>query len=101
MNMNQDIQFSATIEIELFYSDSQGEPDIHYEYAHTLPQLLEICSKAYCENIQKRYKAKQVQIGKVELVSLSPDIDFPCRDSRYVIELGKADITMKNSVEKA
>ncbi|WCK57037.1 hypothetical protein PP175_28010 (plasmid) [Aneurinibacillus sp. Ricciae_BoGa-3] len=98
--MDKEVAFSATVEIAVYYHDSDGRPDIHYEYAHDLTKLLVFCSKEYAESMKKQWKAQDVQVGKIELVSLSLDNDVPIRDNRYSIEIGQNGITMKNSMEK-
>ncbi|WP_047154469.1 hypothetical protein [Aneurinibacillus tyrosinisolvens] len=93
--MKEEIQFSSTIEVEIYHQDSGTTPDISYEYGSTLQEILTICSQENLEKIREQYNAKKVIIGRIELVSLSPDEEIKCRDNRYTLEITSEGMVMK------
>ncbi|PLS19136.1 hypothetical protein CVD28_01640 [Bacillus sp. M6-12] len=98
--MNKTRNYTTCIEIEVFYPDSQGHPDIHYHYAGDLKKLLEICSEPHLTAIKETYQAEMVKVGKMELVSLTDDEEFPIQDRKHVIEITESGIMDTKSMKE-
>jgi hypothetical protein len=98
--MSERTHFTANIEIELYYHDSQGNPDISYEYATSLPKLLELCSEPYLMKLKRQYHADMVKVGKIELVSLSQEGEFSIQVGKQKIEINQEGIIETKSMRE-
>lgn len=66
------LRLTSTIEIHEYFEDSDGDPDVSYEVASTLRELLDYVSPKQLHNMRNE-SSVCIEVGKITIGSISPE----------------------------